>query len=119
MEKKLNSVDEVRYIMFHDKYKPKYEKRSLQRIKGFNAGGLPPCQSVLKQKIRCSNYIASIWKNANKPVPTKLKPEDSGWRFQDGIYTFQWFEGDQIPKDICCTIGNDKILAPDSEYDSD
>ena len=99
-KRKLNSVDEVRYTMFLDKYKPQNEKKPFHNIKGFNAGGLPPCLSVLRQKILRSNYVASIWKNANKPVPTRLKPDENGWRLQDGMYAFLWYEGDQIPKDI-------------------
>ncbi len=59
-KQRLNIVDEVRYIMFHGQYRSKDDKQSLQNINGFNAGGLPTCQSVLKQKILCSNFIASI-----------------------------------------------------------
>ena len=79
-----------------------------------------------------SELVAFIWKNANRPVPTILKPEDSGWKMKDGMYTFLWFECDRLPKDICNRIRDDEILAPDnedneveevssddSEYDSD
>ena len=48
-------------------------------------------------------------------MPTRLKPDENGWRLQDGMYAFLWYEGDQIPKDICYRIRDEDIFAPDIE----
>ena len=46
-EGKISFVNEARYKIFMQKYKPNDKEFPLERIKGMDAGMLPPCKDVL------------------------------------------------------------------------
>ena len=68
-------------------------------------------------KIKFTNLVASIWKHANVQKPMFLDPEGNGWKIESGRYMVQWFEGDQIPKNISTRIDENALAT--SEVSSD
>ena len=85
--------------MFLDKYKPTGEKL-ITYVKKMDATLLPPCSSVVKEKIKRTNYICSIWNNATMAHPPVFDAEKCGWKLEDGRYRIKWFEGDMSPASI-------------------
>jgi hypothetical protein len=66
-EKKLTSANEARLEMFLKMNKPKGDK-PFSSVKGIDGSSLPPCASVLHQKILRSNYVANVWRSAQFPT---------------------------------------------------
>ncbi|MCG7875152.1 MAG: hypothetical protein N0C90_02335 [Candidatus Thiodiazotropha endolucinida] len=93
-------VDDARYAVFRDKYAPKDDEHPLAKIKGADASLLPPSKPVLHQKILRTNFVAYVWKNADKSVPQELNPTECGWISKDGRYRIKWFDGEQIPDNV-------------------
>lgn len=60
-----------------------------------------------------STYIAQIWCNAYKQIPSTLLPIRYGWIVNDGRYDFDWFHGEECPQKVC------DITAPDEESDEE
>ena len=88
--------------MFLDKYKPTGEKL-ISCVKKMDATLLPPCSSVVsvvKEKIKQTNYICSTWNNATIAHPPVFDAEKCGWKLEDGPYRIKWFEGDMSPASI-------------------
>ena len=83
----LTSVDDVRYTLFQQHYAPKSTNDPLDRIKGANPSTMPPCRTVLLQKICRSHLVTLTWKNANHATPCTLNPEENGWILVDGSYS--------------------------------
>ena len=61
---------------------------------------LPLCQSALYEKVRRTNFVATLWKGASIPEPCSLSPMENGWVLVDGSYKMTWFEGDTVPQDV-------------------
>ena len=119
---RISSVNEARHDIFCSKYKPNQPNQPLQNIKGCDASLLPPCQSVLSNKVRRCNFIAHTWKNAHKSNTTSMQPENNGWHLLDQNYSITWFEGDQMPQIISNDvdqIGNESDLDDWSESSSE
>ena len=83
---KLDNVNGLRYEIFKQKYKPGTKKGILENIKGCDGGSIPPCLPELLQKIKRTNYIANMWKNADRSIPTTMTIENNGWSLTDGKY---------------------------------
>ncbi|XP_015185868.1 PREDICTED: uncharacterized protein LOC107071404 [Polistes dominula] len=104
----MNSVNSARFALFLKTYKLKdldepFQKKKLQN---FDASTLPPSQTELTQHLLRTKYIATIWKNAYKQIPSILKPENCGWLISQDKYKFNWFDGPQLPsivKDVLDT----------------
>ena len=62
--KKIVTVNQDRLFSFMKAFKPT-QKNPLAGVKGIDGSNLPPCYSVLLQQILRTNYICSIWNNAN------------------------------------------------------
>ena len=60
-------MDNVRYIMFEQKYAPKANSDPLDKIKGLHPSIMPPCHKVLVYKIQRANFVAAMWKRAASP----------------------------------------------------
>ncbi|CAG5058841.1 unnamed protein product [Parnassius apollo] len=73
------------------------------------ATSFPPCFRELKQHMKRSTYIAQIWCNAYKQIPSTLLPISYGWIFNDGRYDFDWFHGEECPQKVS------DITEPDEE----
>ena len=62
---------------------------------------IPPCKPVLLEKVKRSNYVANLWKQAAMPRPTDIEPAGHGWKLvQNNTLEIVWFEGSQNPMDI-------------------
>ena len=103
----LTNVDDVRYAMFQQKYAPKYDNDPLDKIKGINPSSMPPCHSVLINKIRRTNYVTTLWKKARLPRPCELKAEDHGWKLNASVYRINWFDSEQLPQNIIEILNDD------------
>ena len=112
---KLHKVDDARYAAFQQKYSPTKHSDPLDKIKGINPSSMPPCHSVLLNKIRRTNYVATLWKKARVHQPCVLKAEDHGWKLNESAYRINWFEGEQLPQNIVDILDEKD---PDSEEDS-
>ena len=61
---------------------------------------MPPCHAVLRNKLLRTNFVVSVWKNANTPKPVQLNAEQHGWNLANGKYYINWFECSQLPPKI-------------------
>ncbi len=118
---KCSGVDKARYEMYVDMYAPKAKDAPLQRLKRANPSTLPPCQTVLINKINRANYVSYIWKHAHQadPLPPNTTPVTNGWQEEKGKYIIKWFIGDQMPKDINPERINEESDEDSSDYDSE
>ena len=63
-----------------------------------------PCSSVLLQKIKRSNLVTAMWKNAITSDSYTWCPEENGWVLAESRYAIKWFDGLQVPRDVCNNI---------------
>lgn len=98
---KINEVNSARIASFMKAYKVT-DKEEIFRLpkNNIDESALPPCQSELQQHFLRSTYIAHLWTNAHRRIPSELCPEDSGWNECENKYIFNWFEGEQLPSSI-------------------
>lgn len=68
-ERKSASVNETRYAIFQNLYAPKKKNEPLEKIRGAHASIMPPCKTVLANKIKRANYVAALCKHAHKANP--------------------------------------------------
>lgn len=99
-KKKLTNVNIARHVMFQQTYAPKSISEPLGAIKGVNPSSLPPCRKVLLKKLKRTHYVAAMWKNASSQKPCTSAPEENGWILDNGKYSIDWYDGDQLPTDI-------------------
>ena len=109
--KRLASVDEVRLELFLKKYKPK-ESKLISNMKKFDGSQLPPCSSVLKEKIKRTKYITGVWLSSVFLSPPDRSPLDYGWIIQHQKYQVKWFDGPQSPQSI-------DVIQAEREYDQE
>ncbi|CAH2089048.1 unnamed protein product [Euphydryas editha] len=107
--KNIKSIDEARFVLFSKTYKCSRSANDSFKIKIKNVDGssMPPCQSELMQQFLRASFIANIWRNAHRQIPTELSPTDYGWKLVNEKYEFDWFESDQLPE-----IVQDAIIQP-------
>ena len=67
--------------------------------------------SVLEQKIKRTHYVSLLWKGADQQSPSTpdLDPCQHGWERKHEHLTIRWFDGDQLPMDICQVIDADTL----------
>lgn len=118
-KKAFKAVNEARFAIFREKYAPTNEGEPLEKLKGADPSSLPPSQMSLKQKILRTNYVAYLWKHANCSNPALQSPNENGWKFHNGKYIINWFEGEQIPKDIRINIEDKQFTDDDIEHEGD
>ena len=85
--------------MFLDKYKPTGEKL-ITYVKKMDATLLPQCFSVVKEKLKRTKYICSIWNDATMAHPPLFNADEWGWKLEDDSYRIKWIEGDMSPTSI-------------------
>ena len=108
--RKVCLVNEARYKLFQQRYAPKNQSQPLDKIKGTDASNVPPCSSVLLQKIKRSNLVTAMWKNAITSDSYTWCPEENGWVLAESRYAIKWFVGLQVPRDVCNNI--DAVCQP-------
>jgi len=92
------SVSEIRYSIFMKKTTPKSQCKISEKCKGIDPTMLPPSKPALLQKIKRSNFVSRLWKQANCRNPNDgLDPTEHGWYAENGRYCMKWFEGETLP----------------------
>lgn len=103
---KLESVNEVRYKLINEKYKPGNKNMPLTKLTGLDESLFPPCYSALKEQINRAHYVATLWKNAGQEILTDLKPEENGWILENKGYKIFWYEGEMVPAQMVNSMRN-------------
>ncbi len=93
-------VNNARLVSFKQTTSPNKTERPLEKIKRSEPSMLPPCKSVLLQKVKRTNINAWMWKHADTAVILPCTPLDNGWTMKDGHYAIKWFDGEQIPHNV-------------------
>ena len=85
---KFNSVNEARLELFLKKYQPKKKEVVISCGKKMEGSFLPPCASVLQQKMNSTNHTAgkvfSSW-TSHTPISNPL---NCGWELSNGHWKF-------------------------------
>jgi len=116
----LSSVNEARLKIFLQKYKPNDPESPLEKIKGLDAGMLPPCKNVPLQKLARCNYVAYLWKHAHLRDPLQnIQPTDHGWKEVNGAFVPIWFTGSQTPNVLSETMEPEDVTDRDEDEDDD
>ena len=100
---KISNVNDARVQIFMNNYATISDEEVFKKkvITTFEACTIPPCKSELLQQIKRTVFITNMWCNADLRNPTILNPLDYGWVISDNKqYTFNWFEGDEMPKSV-------------------
>ena len=116
--RKLTNINDVRFAIFQQKYAPKKRDAPHNKILGINPSSMPPCQSVLINKIHRTNCVACLWRRAPLPTPCTMKAEAHGWSLEKGTYKIKWYDGDQLPQGVL-EILNDGNTSTSEEADID
>ncbi len=98
----ITNLDEVRLHLFRKLFAPKEKTDPLKKIKAADPCCLPPCKRVLEQKLRRTNFVAFVWKNARKANPVEFGPDGHGWEISPDKVTIVWYTGKNVPK--CLSI---------------
>ena len=111
-KKNFDSIDEVRLDIFLNKYKPKKSGTPITCVKKMDGSSFPPCSRVIREKLKRTNYICSLWLHAFQAYPPQFSPEDCGWTLKNETYDIKWFEGDISPttvEDICQSMESENL----------
>jgi hypothetical protein len=118
--KKLKAVNNARFESFLQHYAPKKKDEPLEKIKGINPFGVPPCRAVLENKIKRANYVATIWKQADLKNPgSTLDPEHCGWEKAEDGYKLKWYDCEQLPKEMLDILQKETTVSPPADEDED
>jgi len=91
-------LNKFRYKVFEKAYSAKANsKNPLDKLKGLDASGIPPCESELVCHVRRAAFVAKMWSNADKQEINQRPSEADGWELVDNSYRIAWHEGDQLP----------------------
>ena len=94
------NVNDAQLEMFLNKYKTKANHR-IDSTKKLDGSSLPPCSSVLYEKIKRTCYISKVWMSSLLSDPPALSPLNFGWKMMpNNQYSVIWFKGESCPKKI-------------------
>lgn len=83
----------------------------------FDFKAMPPCQKVLRNKIKRTNYITRLIKNADKNFVEEQDPCINGW-FKNGCqFDIEFFHGDQCPENLASEAVDEAEFANLNEPD--
>lgn len=99
--------------MFLDLYETKGNK-PLTALKGLDAASFPPCQNVLREKIKRTKFVYLMWSNLDSAHPPTLLPENYGWVLSEGSYKIKWHTGKMVPENL-----EDIVLTSESQSSED
>ena len=95
---------------------PKTQDDPLGKIKSSDPCCLPPCRTVLEEKLKRTNYVTSEWKNARKVKQVEFGPVGHGWRVNaDNRLEMVWFKSPQMPGKLSL----DDLESDDTDMDED
>ena len=81
---------------------------------------MPPCQAVLLNKIRRTNFVVHLWKRAHLANPCILIPDEHGWTLEGSVYNMNWYNGEQLPQSVADILFlTDDSVEEDDEDDID
>lgn len=67
---------------------------------GIDFKSMPPCKAVLCNKIKRSNYIASMIKHANENFIQFDVPGEHGWKSINNEFVIDYYDGPQYPENF-------------------
>uniref|UniRef100_A0A6P7FR59 Uncharacterized protein LOC114333177 n=1 Tax=Diabrotica virgifera virgifera TaxID=50390 RepID=A0A6P7FR59_DIAVI len=96
-----NLLNTARFQTFCRNYKSNKKNESFKKIlKKCDPSTLPPSKAELRQHLLRTQYITSIWRNADLQVPSSLTPNGNGLILNMDNLDFNWFEGDCLPQSV-------------------
>ena len=99
--KNVRSTNDARLQLFKKLYAPKKQADPMEKIRSSDPCCLPPCRAVLEEKLKRTNHVAFIWKNACRAEPVGFAPIGHGWKVDDNNrLAMVWFECPQMPKNL-------------------
>ena len=101
-------------MIFDKTFGPKNGKQPFAKLKGLGASSIPPSESVVRQKIHRSNFVAMKWHAAGDNLLPK-EPQH-GWELHDNSYSIVWFTCPQMPESV---IPENSESNEDDEEDGD
>lgn len=113
-------VNITRFRLFKKLYAPKNLHCPLGKIKSTDPCCLPLCKDVLQQKVKRTNYVAQIWRNARAANPITYSPDGHVWKITDkNLLEIVWFEGLQNPTSLFSAIAEDISISEQEEEEDD
>ena len=74
----------------------------------------------MQQKLKRTNYVAQIWRNARAVNPITYSPDGHGWKTTDkNLLEIVWFEGSQSPSKLSSAIAKDTSFNEEEEEEDD
>jgi hypothetical protein len=61
---------------------------------------MPPCQRVVVNKIKRTNYLTRLIKNADRNFIEDIDPSDHGWIKLQNKIEIQFYDGNQFPENL-------------------
>ncbi len=107
------SVNTGQSILFHDHNAPKCQARPLEKTKGTDACNFPPFKSNIFEKAKQANVVAAVYKRFVTKELIIWNPENHGWKLVNSQYVINWYEGRQVPEDVCAHI--DEVIQDDEQ----
>ena len=92
-------------------------KNPLEKLKGIDASGLPPCEAEVMCHLKRVAFVAKMWADADLAELVQQPSEDDGWMLENGVYTPVWFDGPQLPDSLVpkMPVDNEGADAIDNE----
>ncbi len=118
---RMTNLGDARYAKFKQKHAPSRIalESDLARLKRAESSWLPPSKAVIVQKVKRTNYVTAMWKNAHLPHPVAGfdgGPLENGWKMDDGHYKILWFQGEQLPPSVLDNMG---LLSKETDVEDD
>ena len=80
-------INKFRQKVFEKAYSPKANsKNPLDKLKGLDASGIPPCESELVCHVTRAAFVAKMWSNADKQKINQRLSEADGWELVHNSY---------------------------------
>ena len=125
-EKSNETFNVYRFKTFERIDKPKLRgKNPLDKLKGTDASGIPPCEREVAAHIECVSFVSRMLANADKPIIQQHPSVDDGWELVEDQYKPIWFQGDQLPDSLfpdeeeLADADDDEVLAQSSSDEED
>ena len=112
-------LNKYRHKVFQKAYRPKATaKNPLEKLKGLDSSGLPPCESELTTHVNRSAFIATMWVNADQKEVDQHPKQHDGWELEDDTYNIVWFKGQQLPDTLVPEEGDtgSNVGDPDEDF---
>ena len=93
--------------------------RILKKVQKVNCASLPPSNKSLMKHIQRANFVAMMWRNADKVQPNANNPLEFGWKVsENGSFMPVQFEGRTTPNSSQEKLEDEKEAEPSEELES-